>query len=71
MKNNFLSVLTGELITFEQAQAVNLQLAKIKVNTLSVEECSYVKDYLATALNMDSVDINILPSLDLLLVSLN
>ncbi len=57
-------------ISHEQARDLNNKLANIKYEDIPLGSRAHVTDYLITALNMESVDIDISPSLEALLESL-
>ena len=57
----------GEIMTAAQAEKLNKELATISVNDIAVVDRPKIADYLATALNLNSVDESLVDSLDSLL----
>jgi hypothetical protein len=66
----FLEMSDGEEMTPQQAFELNQHLARATVTDIPEENHRQVADYIATALNMNSVDTAIVPKLDTLLESL-
>jgi len=65
--DQFLSMQDGEIMTAAQAEKLNKELATISVNDIAVVDRQKIADYLATALNLNSVDESLVDSLDSLL----
>jgi len=65
--DQFLSMQDDEIMTAAQAEKLNKELATISVNDIAVEDRPKIADYLATALNLNSVDESLVDSLDSLL----
>ena len=51
-------------ISFDEAQSLNLSLSKASLEDIPEQQRGMVLDYLIVALNMQSVDPQIAPSLD-------
>ncbi len=66
----FLSMGNGETMTPQQAHELNQALACAAASDFSQGQRSRIADYIATALNMNSVEADLVPSLDALLLSL-
>ncbi|MAM00284.1 MAG: hypothetical protein CL583_17735 [Alteromonadaceae bacterium] len=58
--------LSGDLhtISFDEAQSLNLSLSKASLEDIPEQQRGMILDYLIVALNMQSVDPQIAPSLD-------
>lgn len=65
--DQFLSMQDGEIMTAAQAEKLNKELATISVNDIAVVDRPKIADYLAIALNLNSVDESLVDSLDSLL----
>lgn len=65
--DQFLSMQDGEIMTAAQAEKLNKELATISVNDIAVVDRQKIADYLATALNLNSVDESLVDSLNSLL----
>lgn len=66
----FLNMCGGATMSQQQACELNRALTCAKASDFSQDQRSKVASYLATALNIDSVEPNLAPSLDALLLSL-
>ena len=66
----FLSLNGEHSFSPEEAQSLNENLAKISVQDISIDHRAQVADYLIMSFNMNSVDRDISPALDLLLSEL-
>jgi hypothetical protein len=66
----FLNMSDGDEISPQQAFELNQHLARALVSDIPAEQRNQVADYIATALNMSSVDADLVPALDALLASL-
>lgn len=67
---HFLSMADGEVLTPQQAAALNSELATTPSSDLSVEQGRQVADYLTVALNINSVDPMVTTKLEALLSAL-
>lgn len=68
--SQLLSMTDGDVLSPEQAAELNLQLSRTSTSEFSPEDSRNIADYIATALNMDSIDVDIRPSLESLLEAL-
>lgn len=59
-----------DVVSHEKAQLLNECLARISCQDILPQHREKISDYLVMALNMDSVQLNLRPALDLLLSSL-
>jgi len=66
----FLSMGDGDTMTPQQAHELNQALARAAPCDFSQDQRSRIVDYIATALNMNSVEADLVPPLDALLLSL-
>lgn len=62
--DQFLSLAETHTISPDEAQSLNMSLSKASVDDIPEQQRSVVLDYLVVALNMNSVDPKIAPSLD-------
>lgn len=67
---HFLTMADGEVLTPQQAAALNSELATTPSSDLSVEQGRQVADYLTVALNINSVDPILTAELEALLSGL-
>lgn len=67
---HFLTMTDGEVLTPQQAAALNSELATTPCSDLSAEQGRQVADYLTVALNINSVDPIVTTKLEALLSAL-
>ncbi len=60
----------GGSLSPDECQQINKLLSKITIDKIPKEQYTNVADYLVTALNIDSVEKDLVPDLDALLLQL-
>ena len=68
--DQFLSMQDDEVMTATQADKLNKELAEISASDIALVDKPQIADYLATVLNLNSVDECLVDSLDSLLESI-